>query len=768
MRYIGSPLAEADVESIYSAMELEDSAEATRAIQSILNTYCLIDVHINHESRIKVARGPAKAELVEQGWRSFLVRVHNEAGVTAKLEAGSRNALPVYEDRANLLSQADVNDRWLSVSMFDGRPLNLTLSGLNVEYRILQLYSRDSGKREGHFTFNVGQGTQDIGFRNDVYVLFDCLPAVEVTLGVIDHDGTPTTASFVFKDEQGRVYPYADKRLEPDFFFHDQVYRADGETILLPPGKYEVTYGRGPEYLPKRIEVEIAGKKKDRIEVKLERWIDPGSFGWFSGDHHIHAAGCLHYRSPTIGVPPEAMLRHLQGEALNIGIVLNWGPGWYYQKQFFTGEVNPISTSESIIRYDVEVSGFPSSHCGHLCLLGLTEDDYPGTEEKEEWPSWNLPILEWAKDGGAVVGVAHSGWGLDVFPERGLPNFKIPPMNGIGAQEYLVDVTHGAIDFISMVDTPYVWELNVWYHTLNCGFETKISGETDFPCIYGDRVGMGRSYVKLDGPLPEFDAWIQGIKDGRAYVSDGRSHLMDFTVEGIAPGGDEASRLELDRPGLVRVRVNAAAYLNETPEEIVPRQNSAWQLAQFSGPATKRFRIQELPYNEMPYWHLERARIGWSRYVPVELVVNGRPVAREEILADGKLRQVEFEIEIERSSWVAVRILPSSHTNPVHVLVDGEPIRASRQSAQWCLEAIDQVWEQKSPRIRKEELEAAEAAFDEARATYRRILDEAYDDTEPRAIAAGPQRFSFLEFALRPLRAFLLYLIDEMFGGWTG
>ena len=28
------------------------------------------------------------------------------------------------------------------------------------------------------------------------------------------------------------------------------------------------------------------------------------------------------------------------------------------------------------MRYDVEVSGFPSQHAGHLCLLRLKEDDY--------------------------------------------------------------------------------------------------------------------------------------------------------------------------------------------------------------------------------------------------------------------------------------------------------------------------------------------------------------------------------------------------------
>ena len=48
------------------------------------------------------------------------------------------------------------------------------------------------------------------------------------------------------------------------------------------------------------------------------------------------------------------------------------------------------------------------------------------------------------------------------------------------------------MDFISTIDTPYAWELNAWYHTLNAGYRTRISGETDFPCIYGERVGLGR------------------------------------------------------------------------------------------------------------------------------------------------------------------------------------------------------------------------------------------------------------------------------------
>ena len=144
------------------------------------------------------------------------------------------------------------------------------------------------------------------------------------------------------------------------------------------------------------------------------------------------------------------------------------------------------------MHYDLEVSGFPSSHTGHLVLLGLTEQDYPGTERIEDWPTWDLPILRWGKSQKAVVGFAHSGFGLEVKTSD-LPNYEMPGFDGIGANEYIVDVTYpDAVDFISTMDTPYVWELNIWYHTLNVGFRTRVSGETDFPCITDSRVRRGR------------------------------------------------------------------------------------------------------------------------------------------------------------------------------------------------------------------------------------------------------------------------------------
>src|SRR5215212_7228591 len=103
--------------------------------------------------------------------------------------------------------------------MFAAPPMNPNLSGLDFHYAVALIYSHESGRREATITFDAGQGTQDLGFRAEVPVLFDVKPAVAVKLKVSDHDGAPTTGRFQFVDQQGHVFPPQAKRLAPDLFF---------------------------------------------------------------------------------------------------------------------------------------------------------------------------------------------------------------------------------------------------------------------------------------------------------------------------------------------------------------------------------------------------------------------------------------------------------------------------------------------------------------------------------------------------------------------
>ncbi len=317
LQIAGSPLGTEALKRMDELAASDDDPKVVRELQQILDPLCLVTVSINPESRVKVAAGAAKPVLDQRGWTNFLVKVVNEAGVTAPLNCLSPQAEPMVKRSSSAanpkitISPADSNRRWLDIAMVTSQPMTPTLSGLAVEYRLLQLYSRDAGPREATLSMHVGQGTQDLGFRSEIPVLFQCRPSINVPLTIRDDDGRPTICSLLVRDLQGRVYPNPSRRLAPDFFFHEQVYRADGEALELAPGRYRVTAYRGPEYHEQVHDIEVQADAPPKpLTIELKRWIHMAKLGWFSGDHHVHAAGCAHYENPTEGVKPEDMMRH--------------------------------------------------------------------------------------------------------------------------------------------------------------------------------------------------------------------------------------------------------------------------------------------------------------------------------------------------------------------------------------------------------------------------------------------------------------------------
>ena len=703
LAFLGEPLTESAQKQLRDAETATEPFASVRFVQAALDPYCIAAVRLTKSEQPVVTISSHPPQLVEQGWRVALVKVINDGGVTLPFRLRSPNALPIAEAPA-----ADVSKRWLDLAVFDNPPLLPALSGLGLEYRIVQLYSRSAGPHAATLLFKATEDgarpvrpnarVQDAAGWSAANIDFDCLPSHTVKFHVTDTDGKPGMAAFVIRDVRGRVYPPQVKRLAPDLHFQPQVYRADGETIRLPSGTFTVNCSRGPESIPETRTLTV-GSGPAAFTYRVSRWVDPSKLGWWSGDHHIHAAGCAHYNNPTEGVLPKDMQRHIEGEDLKVGCNLTWGPCFDYQKQFFTGALDKVSSYPYLLRYDIEVSGFGSHQSGHLCLLRLKDQIPPGGTSKDHWPTLCLNTLRWAKKQGAVCGPAHSANGLagsvarvaDADGPNGLPTYAIPRFDGIGAMETIVDVTHElpgpdgrpvpAVDFISTMDTDRIAELNIWYHILNCGYRTRISGETDFPCITGDRVGRGRSYVKLKGKL-DFDSWCQGVQDGKCYVSDGQSHLMDFKLDGLEVG-EKQSEVRLPAAGKVHITAKCAAR-------------------QIEG-------VRPLPQQ-------------------VEVVVNGYPVSQLMLTADGRARDLKFDVPITKSSWVALRVLGSSHTNPIFVIVDGKPIRASKRSAEWCLASVEQCWKQKERFIAPAEHEDAVRAYDHAREAYRRLIAECTEE----------------------------------------
>jgi len=115
------------------------------------------------------------------------------------------------------------------------------------------------------------------------------VPSTKVTFQVVDADGSPCMGCFEIRDTQGRVYPAQPKRQAPDFFFQTQVYRESGEGIQLPPGDYKIVRSHGSESVPETKSISV-GSEPFTVDNRVQRWIDPAKLGYWSGDHHIHAA----------------------------------------------------------------------------------------------------------------------------------------------------------------------------------------------------------------------------------------------------------------------------------------------------------------------------------------------------------------------------------------------------------------------------------------------------------------------------------------------
>ena len=115
------------------------------------------------------------------------------------------------------------------------------------------------------------------------------------------------------------------------------------------------------------------------------------------------------------------------------------------------------------------------------------------------------------------------------------------------------------------------------------------------------------------------DAALLGdaIADGTLVPPAGTVVPAPTIVGGHSAGGHFAT--EVGKP--LQITCRAAALLDKQPHD----------------------EIQKKPLDQKPYWHVERARVGTTRTVPVELIVNGESVAKKEIPADGSISDVSFD-----------------------------------------------------------------------------------------------------------------------------
>jgi hypothetical protein len=121
----------------------------------------------------------------------------------------------------------------------------------------------------------------------------------------------------------------------------------------------------------------------------------------------------------------------------------------------------------------------------------------------------------------------------------------------------------------------------------------------------------GSSYAKLEGEL-DFDDYMDGPKNGRSYVPTG-NHTSSTSADERELEPKERASSDARSPS--RLRRGGG---------VLPEQDEVGAF------------LASRPLDERPYWDIERARVGTTRNVRVELVSTGSPWRRREIVADGE------------------------------------------------------------------------------------------------------------------------------------
>jgi TolB protein len=258
-----------------------------------------------------------------------------------------------------------------------------------------------------------------------------------------------------------------------------------------------------------------------------------------SADVHVHMNYGGHYRNT-----PAHLL--LQAKAEDVDIVENLlvNKEQRVPDIAYSGHgVDPASDGATLVVHGQE---FHTSYWGHLGILGPHGPvllpgyaGYPNTAAASLYPT-NADVADLAHAEGALVGYVH--------PFEEPPQPLTHPAH-TDADELPVDVALGKVDYMEIVSfADHQATAAVWYRLLNLGFKLPAAGGTDAMADYATLrgpVGLNRVYVSVADGAPDSAAWLEGLKAGRSFATNGP--LLQFAL-GAQPLG---TTLTLPRPARV-------------------------------------------------------------------------------------------------------------------------------------------------------------------------------------------------------------------------
>jgi TolB protein len=336
--------------------------------------------------------------------------------------------------------------------------------------------------------------------------------------------GAPVAARVSVRDAEGHPLfprgrqPRFDGQNGRVFFYSDGVVE-----IEAPGGETTVTVARGLAVAPVERRVTVAAGTTANIVVNLEPVWDAAGAGWRSGDEHFH----LNYGGPY-RLHPDDMDDVLAGEALDVAapLVANLHERLGEQQWFgWTG-----SGEVPIVRFGQEVR---SHFLGHIGLIGTDELFWPwvwgpGYQVYGQDDRTNAEVTAFARRQGGLASYVHPS-GADPFVDPRAPGLP----NALVADGILGDVQ--AME-IACLWTDELGTAEVWYQFLNLGWPVAATSGSDVMLNFYRTMAPGstRTYVHT-GEATDFDAYLEGLKAGRSFVTNGP--LLEFRIGGAGPGG---------------------------------------------------------------------------------------------------------------------------------------------------------------------------------------------------------------------------------------
>ena len=476
--------------------------------------------------------------------------------------------------------------------------------------------------------------------------------AGELRVSVLGPDGKPVPARISVTGEDGRAYAPVNAWMHADDAYHragqsfeTHYFHSPGESsVTIPPGRFSVEVMRGLEYAVERRSGEMPEDGLVGMSIRLRPLVLPEESGsrWVSGDLHVH----MNYGGAYLN-SPDNLAAQARAEDLSVvhNLIVNKEQR-VPDESWFSGTLDAASAADFLLWHGQE---FHSSYWGHRGLLHLKSHlllpdyaGYPATAAASLVPT-NADVADMARAQGALIGAVHP---FDQAPEP--ENLAVPLHD-----ELPVDAALGKLDYIEVLGfSDHKATAAVWYRLLNLGFRLPAGAGTDamanFASLRGP-VGLNRVFVETPAGALNMDAFLDGLRRGRTFASNGP--LLRFSL-GRPPAGP-GSEVKLEHPGEVPFTAALASIV--------------------------------------PLDHLE-------------VVCNGRVARTLELGADRASARTSGTLPVERSGWCLLRAwaehaedpvldaYPYATTSPVYITVAGQPPR-SAQDAAYFLAWLDRLRE---------------------------------------------------------------------------